>query len=196
MILKRLASFGLVVALALGVVVGTAGGASAGTANLERAGGSPAPAEQSVVLSLGGDQILLSAADLEGLLAEFNAPMSRDVGASLEMSPMQTLVARAMWVNPITAIKCVAEIASFIFGSAGKLAYIAAKIMKVVNKSAKLKAALKKVGGIKAALKGLWDKLKHKKMTAKHRADVDGFWKGLAKQAGSIAGIGNCLSLF
>ncbi|MEJ7647678.1 MAG: hypothetical protein WKF57_01325 [Nakamurella sp.] len=199
MMRKKIQSLGLVVVMAVGMIVGSTSAASAAPA---REAAAPAAAEV-VVLSISGEQIAVTATDLREIeqavaptqRAEIAAPrVAAAVGPSLTQIQISTI--RLMWVNPLTVAKCILEIGSFIFGSAGKLAYIGAKIMKVVNKSAKLKALLKKVGGIKAALKGLWDKLKHKKMSAKHRADVDGFWKGLAKQAGSIAGIGNCLSLF
>lgn len=199
MMRKKVQSFGMVVVMAVGMIVASTSAASAAPAPESV----PRPAVESAMLSIGGEQIAVTAADLELIeqalaptpKAEVTAPrVATFVAPSLAQIQISTI--RLMWVNPITVVKCIAEIASFIFGSAGKLAYMTAKIMKVVNKSAKLKALLKKVGGVKAALKGLWDKLKHKKMTAKHRADVDGFWKGIAKEAGSIAGIGNCLSLF
>lgn len=190
---------GLVVTLVMvaGLGVTGAGGASAAAAPA-----APAAVPASVVLSLGGEQIAVTAADLavveRTLVADRLPGAAPRAAVAVPFAPalLGAPGVRLAWVNPITVAKCVLEIASFVFGSAGKLAYIGAKIMKVVNKSAKLKALLNKVGGVKAALKGLWDKLKGHKMTPKHRADVDGFWKGLAKQAGSIAGIGNCLSLF
>ena len=199
MMRKKIQSLGLVVALTVGMIVGSTSAASAAPVHEVAA---PAAAEVAL-LSIGGEQIAVTAADLREIeqavaptpRAEVAAPrVASAVGPSLAQIQISTI--RLMWVNPLTVAKCILEIASFIFGSAGKMAYITAKIMKVVNKSAKLKALLKKVGGVKAALKGLWDKLKGKKMSKTHRANVDGFWKGIAKQAGSVAGIGNCISLF
>lgn len=209
---KGLGSLGLVVAMAVGVTVGSASASSAAPSTLAAA---PVVQAQSIVLSLGGEQIVIPLAELaaesrpavaaqsvaaQAVAAQRVARPLVERAVTLSVSravgQIQLSAIRVMFVNPITVIKCIAELASFVFGSAGKLAYISAKIVKVVNKSAKLKALLKKVGGVKAALKGLWDKLKHKKMSAKHRADVDGFWKGLAKQAGSVVGVGNCLHLF